>query len=118
MLLSFHPRSPTPKYLCGLACLFNLAAQTQLPSITKVTNFAGANALSPAAYAFITGANLAASPQVTLGATQCELLYISDAFLSFQIPAATMPGASTVIVQTTAGTSAPFAVTITPTSPA
>ncbi|HME06499.1 MAG TPA: IPT/TIG domain-containing protein [Bryobacteraceae bacterium] len=107
------------KLACCLALLaFHLTAQTQLPTITKVDNFGGASALSASAYAFVTGTNLGTNPEVLLGATQCELFYISDTVLSFQVPSGTATGASTVTVQTAAGTSHPFAVAITPTSPA
>ncbi len=107
------------KLACALLLLApHLAAQTQVPTITQVYNFGDATALSPSAYAFVSGTNLGPNPEVILGATQCELFYVSNTLLSFQVPSGTATGATTVTVQTEAGPSQPFAVTITPTSPA
>jgi uncharacterized protein (TIGR03437 family) len=102
---------------CWLFLAFNLVGQNQLPAITKVSNFGAGGALSPAAYAFVSGTNFGTAPIVSLGAAQCPLLYTSDTFVSFQVPVSTATGASTVTIQTAAGAAVPFALTITPTSP-
>lgn len=107
------------KFACGLLLVVStLAGQTQLPTIGKVDNIGGGSALSPASYALLTGANFGTAPQVFLGGAQCTLFYITDTFISIQIPSGTPVGPATLTVQTAAGTSAPFALTITPTSPA
>jgi uncharacterized protein (TIGR03437 family) len=101
-----------------LFLVFRLAGQSQAPNVTNVINFAAGRALSPSSYAFIFGTNLGANPSVFLGNTLCELYYFNDTFVSLQIPAGAATGAATLTVQTAAGSSAPFSVTITPTSPA
>src|SRR5450755_1123532 len=93
---------------CWLFLAFNLVGQNQLPAITKVSNFGAGGALSPAAYAFVSGTNFGTAPIVSLGAAQCPLLYTSDTFVSFQVPVSTATGASTVTIQTAAGAAVPF----------
>ena len=101
-----------------LLLVFPLSAQAQLPTVTKVNNFGGGPALSPASYAFVRGANFGTAPQVFLSGAQCNLFYITDTFLSIQIPAATPLGSATLTVQIGTGSSASFALIITSTSPA
>jgi uncharacterized protein (TIGR03437 family) len=107
------------KFACGLLLLVStLAGQTPLPTVTKVNNFDGGSALSPASYAFVRGTGFGTAPLVFLGGAQCTLFYITDTFLSIQVPAGTPVGSTTLTVQTAGGTSTAFALTITPTSPA
>ncbi len=96
----------------------NIAAQTQPPVISEIGNFDGYNSFSPASYAFVYGTNLGSSPAVFIGSASCQTFSITGNYVSVQIPAGIAPGPYTMTVQTAAGTSNAFPVTITPTSPA
>jgi uncharacterized protein (TIGR03437 family) len=103
---------------CGLLFLAaGLAAQAQVPVIAAVQNFGNGKPLSPAAYAFVYGSNLGPAPAVFIGTTPCQVFSITPTFVSIQIPANISTGSTSLTVQSGAGTSAPFPLTITPTSP-
>ena len=106
------------KFIYGILLLAtSLAAQTQPPTITAVTNFGGGRQFSPSAYAFVFGTNFGTSPKVFAGTTPCQLFSISDTYFSVQIPFGISTGAIPLTVQTAAGTSAPFPINIAATSP-
>lgn len=89
-----------------------LAAQT--PTITAVTNESGSNSLSPGGIAFVQGTNLGSTAtKVTVGTNQAYVFNGGGTSLQVEIPSNAPLGATTL----TAGTSAPFSITLVQYSP-
>ena len=95
-------------------------ALTSTPVIESISPYGNAppNVLAPFQYAQVEGRGFSGgSPQVTLNGELCKIFFITDTLIAIQVPAATAIGMATVVVQTSAGTSAPFSITINTTAP-
>jgi uncharacterized protein (TIGR03437 family) len=96
------------------------AALGVTPLIVDLSTYGNtpSNTLAPAQYAQVQGVGFSGgSPQVTVNGTQCPIFFATDNVLAIQVPSATKIGTASVVVQTTAGTSPPFSITINPTAP-
>jgi len=123
-------RGRPPVMIGILAPLFLMiprALPAQAPTVTRVFNSGSADArLSPGALATVRGANLVVStstddyfypqtPGVTVGGKAAYVLPISNSdgnVVDVQLPVELAPGRTTLVVTTSAGTSAPFDLTL------
>jgi uncharacterized protein (TIGR03437 family) len=103
-----------------VVCLFATCAlgQTNPTAITFLEGLANNTALSPGAYGFAYLTNLGTNPTATVNGTNALVISVQTNYLSFQVPRTVSVGPGSLVIQSSAGTTPPFAFTINATSPA
>jgi sugar lactone lactonase YvrE len=118
----------------GTSLTFTATSTTPLvPTGGLVNGALTTSSISPGALASIFGDNLStgtaqasalplqttlAGATVTINGEASPLLYVSPTQINFQVPYDTALGSATVVISTSAGTGAPFTVTVTAAAPA
>jgi uncharacterized protein (TIGR03437 family) len=122
-------------YLSSATTLTFTATSTTplVPTGGLVNGALSTSSVSPGTLASIFGDNLStgtaqastlplpttmAGATVTINGEACPLLYVSPTQINFQVPYDTPLGSATVVISTSAGTGAPFTVTVTAAAPA
>jgi uncharacterized protein (TIGR03437 family) len=103
-----------------IACILlgtSLGAQS-LPTITRVTQNGNNSApVSPGTFAYVYGTAITTQPKVAVNGVNAAIFGSLDTVAFFQIPPSTPVGQASVVVTTTAGSSAPFPIVLVATSP-
>ena len=92
--------------------------QQATTKITSLVGFDNITALSPGAYGFAYLTNLGTNPTATVNGVKATVISVQTNFLSFQVPRTVSIGPGSLVIQSSTGTTAPFAFTINATSPA
>ena len=73
--------------------------------------------LAPAQYATLVGGPFGSTPVVTVNGKACPIILATDSKVDFQVPADASIGNASVVIATSAGSSAAYPITINPTNP-